>query len=162
MVTINNSQISKNLVDGAKIQISTDSIPNQLSNVVIPTMEINPKILSNITIVRAASANGTVYTTPTNQDFYLCGIYLTGSNNVASQNSLIQLTITPKDEAAVIIHQINWRTSALIDVGQDSSYLDLSQTPIKLARGTNITLGSSNAATIKCSIMGFVDEQSLA
>jgi hypothetical protein len=45
MAQIFNSELKKQLIDGAKLQTSKDVIPSQLADKVVPVMEVNPKLL---------------------------------------------------------------------------------------------------------------------
>jgi hypothetical protein len=75
MATIYNSQLSKEIIEAARIQVNRDSVPNQIADKVVPVMEVNPKLLRLINIVETSSKTTTgaltAYTTPTDREFYL-------------------------------------------------------------------------------------------
>jgi hypothetical protein len=41
---IYNSNLTKAIVDGAKLQISEGGIPSEIAEKVVPTMEVNPNL----------------------------------------------------------------------------------------------------------------------
>ncbi len=51
MAIINNADLTKELIAGAKIQLSYDDVPGRLATAVVPTMEVNPKLLQETTVV---------------------------------------------------------------------------------------------------------------
>lgn len=102
MAKIYNSELIKEIVDGAKIQIASDSIPVELSEKIVPVMEVNPFMLKKCNIVKRASnstinSSGAIYTTPTDQDFYLCGYELSFINDATSQASSGEILATPRE-----------------------------------------------------------------
>lgn len=79
MATIYNSDLTKELVDGAKIQVNRDSIPNQLAEKVVPTMETHPEILRKDIIIANFFATATNASTATVRSAGTIGdIYITG------------------------------------------------------------------------------------
>jgi hypothetical protein len=164
MATIYNSELSKGMQKDAGIQISKDSMPTQLAEKVVPVMEVNPRLLRRCNIVRVNaatnSASATIYTTPTNQDFYLCGATLGVIKDVTSQSLSTRLNVTIDGVVQPIMHIPS------ISLTVQSEVMALSfPFPVKVDRGTNITVTNSNATaniTASSSITGYVDEQSLA
>lgn len=157
MATIYNSDLSKELTDGAKIQVSRDSVPNQLAEKVVPVMEVNPKMFRRINFIKNATSGGTVYTTPTDKDFYYVGSNISGANSTASQNSTLNLTVVPEGQAAVSVNALYGRTTVILDVVSVVSNVIL-PFPIKLAKGSAITANASNWNGLNLSIFGyFVD-----
>lgn len=77
MAMIYNSDLSKELIEGAKIQTGKDNVPNQLAEKVVPVMEVNPKLLRRVNFldvnssgtsaaavtVKAADANNEIFIT---------------------------------------------------------------------------------------------------
>jgi len=45
MATIYNSDLSKELIQGGRLQVNTDRVPSELADKVVPVMEVNPKLL---------------------------------------------------------------------------------------------------------------------
>lgn len=162
MAQINNSQLSKELIDGAKIQTSAEQIPTQLAEKVVPVMEVNPKMLRICNIVKRQtttnSTSGTIYTTPTDKDFYLVSCSLNVIKDVTATSLFSTITCTI-DGLATQLLMIGGFTLTVQDRGIAESF---SKTPIKIDRGTNITCTNStnvgNVTAIAC-IKGYTTEQ---
>jgi len=73
MVNNNNSTTTKELIEAGKLQV-VQGVPQTIANYIQPVIEVNPKLLRTITIVRkincSNSTQNTIYTTPATQDFY--------------------------------------------------------------------------------------------
>lgn len=156
MAQIYNSDLTKELLDGAKIQINRENIPNQLAEKVVPVMEVNPKAFRKINIIKTITGAGTVYTTPTDQDFFLCACDITCSNNVASKASSATLTITPKGDAAVVACAVQYHTTAILDTNNQQIFNNFNNTPILLERGSAITFASTENAVRRATIFGYL------
>jgi hypothetical protein len=76
-----NSEQVKQEIDALGLQTGVDTIP-----VAIPIVETNPKLVKACNIVRQAggTANTTIYTTPTTEDFFVVGYCLSHSKDVLS------------------------------------------------------------------------------
>jgi len=164
MATIYNSDLSKELVSGAKIQQATDRIPNILGDVVIPTMEVNPKLLRRInhsTYAAVTNAtSGTIYTTPADKDYFLTAISLSVIKDVTSTSVLVTLRCI-QDGLTKVLLAIPCITLTVQNQG-------LSLTlpyPMKIDKNTAITVTSStNVANIVIvgTVMGYTTENSNA
>jgi hypothetical protein len=154
MVTINNSDLTKELVEGGKIAIAKEQVPTQLADKVVPVMEVNPKLFRRINISASITADGTVYTTPSNKEFYLTNISLSASNKTASQDSLCTMTVTPKGYPATVVCYTNFSTSALNDVGDGNMNVNFN-VPMLLEKSTNLVLASTNCSYRRCFIAGY-------
>lgn len=165
MAQIYNTKLISELKEGAKLQQLRDIIPSQLAEKVVPVMEVNPKLLRRTNILRSSSrsttTNGlTIYTTPTNQDFYLTYAQLNYMTDAAADNTTLRLTCTIDGATRDILTVCKQTLTAT----SGNIILPL-QYPIKIDRGTNIqlvmafTVGASIAYPV---IGGYVDETSLA
>lgn len=79
MAQIYNTDLIKELKDGAKAQQLRDTLPSQLAEKVVPVMEVNPKLLRTINVVNTSTsgtsaATVTVISADPNNDFYLTSI----------------------------------------------------------------------------------------
>lgn len=78
MVAIHNSDLKREIIEGAKMQLSVDKVPQELAEKVLPVMEVNPKLLRTINIVKGETKTTTgnldIYKTPPDKDFYLTSI----------------------------------------------------------------------------------------
>lgn len=74
MVDNHNSKLTEELILGGRLQIS-DGVPSQIMHTIQPVMEVNPKLLRTVNIVRGnrltTTGQITAYITPTDKDFYL-------------------------------------------------------------------------------------------
>lgn len=148
MAQIYNSELTDELKIGAKIQLSRDRIPNEIAEKVVPTMEVNPKLLKNCNILRHATAINTtattVYSVPSDIDFYLCGCSLSVIKDATatSINSAIQITV---DGDSNFFRPISIAGLTLTPQSLSES-VDFNR-PIKVKRGTNISvINSTNVA----------------
>jgi len=140
MAQIHNSDLSKEIVQGARLQQNRDIIPNQLAEKVVPVMEVNPTLLKYCNIVSHASSvvtgNMIIYTTPTDKDFYLCGLDAAYNKNVTCDvaSGLLTITITPKDGVAVYLNFPIFTLTA----EKDGKTINFSR-PILMKRGISFT-----------------------
>lgn len=141
--TINNPDLKRELITGAGIQTAYDSVPSQIAEKVVPVMEVNPKLLRTINIVRRASAvnstAGTIYTTPSDKDFFLCGVSLSVIKDVTATSIRSDINGFPEGDSVRELISIATLTLTV----QDSSSSLFFNIPIKMARGTNISLANS-------------------
>jgi hypothetical protein len=170
-IKIYNSELSHEIRDGAKIQQSVDGIPSELADKVIPVMEVNPKLLRVIDVVRNATAtpnsNTTIYTTPTDRDFFLTTAQLAyvkdATCDIASGvGPRISVTMFGETTTRGILE------SAVITLTADSQIISIAfPRPIKLARGSAITGDRGAAFTVgnlvrSFSITGYTTNASTA
>lgn len=156
MATIHNSELSKELTEGAKIQISRDKIPNELAEKVVPVMEVNPKLLRRAkgiatmdrTTTTAASPGTSIVTLNQNKDTYITSIVFANSSDVNCDNTIIRIRAT--DEFGSTIYLI--RADKITLTATNSQIVANFDTPIKLQRGSVIYY--LNAFTVGASITG--------
>jgi hypothetical protein len=136
--TVQNAEIIKGIVSNTYLNPLKDKIPNQLASKIVPVLSVNPERVVNI--IKSGSTAGTLvlYTTPANQDFYLTNANLTttAGNMVNAALRVIQ------GGATVDILNVDVGAVLLSPVGVAGNY----NTPIKVDRGTNISLVCSAAA----------------
>jgi len=111
MATIYNSELTKQLLDGAKIQVNRDKFPNELAEKVIPTMEVNPKLLRYVNIAglfsRTTSANAVAfYTVPAGKKLILTHLHFQNMSNVTADNTDMYITATIDGVAKVLIEKV--------------------------------------------------------
>jgi hypothetical protein len=161
MATIYNSQLKEEIRDGAKIQQNVDNIPSRLADSVVPTMEVNPKFFRRINVIARATSTGTIYTTPTDKDFFFVGCQMAGAHSTASASGSSTLSVIPEGQAAIIVSSIFARTSVILDVDTSNSTLML-PLPIKLAKGSIIAYTATNFTANACTIFGYEVYNNLA
>lgn len=138
------STIRKNIVDTIVkelgLQTSVDKIPVKINDSIQPVLLTNPPKTQDI--VKSATGTTTIYTTPTDQDFYLCNAFITGYQTAGAGAGAVTIICTPEGQASGIVLALNLYDS----VGGFGAYDSVSQSfsnPIKLARGSTIGLSTS-------------------
>jgi hypothetical protein len=169
MATIYNSDLSREIVEGGKIQTSVDRIPSELAEKVIPVMEVNPKLLRKINVVKYAATGTstgvlTIYTTPSDRDFYLCSICAGYIKDATCDmgTGRISITATPFYEVGVM-ELIGFPTITLT-AQERLINVDYSK-PILLKRGTTIAFAVSFTAGVlsrTANITGYTIDNSTA
>jgi hypothetical protein len=159
MATIFNGDLKRELISAAGIQTARDQVPSQIAEKVVPVIETNPNLFRRINShLTSSGAAAGLLTTSTEKDYYLVGCFLDASNKTASQDSIMTITAQIDGMAATqTIAQINFSTSALIDVGQANTFITY-PTPLKIARGTSIAFTKTNVAVGRASIWGYYVE----
>lgn len=165
MATIYNSDLSKELIDGAKIQISRDRIPNEIAEKVVPVMEVNPKLLRRADIIlsanRVATGTTTIYTTPaTGKDFYITDIGLSFSKDAACDMAIGDVYIGATINGVVTTL---CRLATLTLTAESKAVEQNFKYPIKVDRGTAINLSAvggyaAGLMSRSCTIKGYFVE----
>jgi hypothetical protein len=94
---IYNSDLTKELREGAKIQQGVDTTPSELADKVIPVMEVNPKILRRasqiIGFTRNTTATNVDLITPINgKQIFITALAVSNTQDVTSDNTRIAIT----------------------------------------------------------------------
>ena len=133
------------------------AVPLDVNKEIVPTVVLNPfskfcDIARSQSCSNATSA--TIYTTPTDRDFYLTSASLSVIKDVTSTSTFSSVFITLADGVTsdiIVLSEI----TLTAQTGEQSMNFSF---PIKLARGINITIkNSTNVANIisRASITGF-------
>ena len=159
MVRINNSELSNELRDVAKIQAGADIIPNILSNQVVPVIDVNPKHSRIANFIRHANTTATgvntIYTTPANIDTYITSVYLSISKDAANDSGTGSINVS------IVLNGATVRIAALSIINltaQDKSIVIPFPIPIKVDNSSTILLsGAFTAGTLtrECGITGY-------
>jgi hypothetical protein len=164
MAIIYNSDCTKGLAKNAGISTAKDIVPNQLADKIVPTFETNPEMLRIGNVVKYVEINdatsGTVYTTPTDQDFFITGIQMSYIKDVNATSTIIACRATING-GEVRLGEFRGIT---LTAANGSFSRDFAN-PIKLDRGTTIRLTSdTNVAAIRAvlCITGYIVETSNA
>lgn len=148
MATIYNSELSKELLEGAKIQVHRDSVPTQLAEKVVPVMEVNPKLLRRVNVLKRNSAvnstSATILAVAADRDFYLTSAFLSVIKDATSTSVSSNITATIDGVSS------NLLSIAELTLTAQSSQSNMAYTPpIKIDSGTNISVtNSTNVANI--------------
>lgn len=86
----------KNAVKDAISSGSLEGLPSQILDKVAPVIDVNPNHCRTISIVKGGTCGNTttttIYTTPTNQDFYICGFSIATIRDATATSTSAQLT----------------------------------------------------------------------
>lgn len=147
MATIYNSDLSRELIDGAKLQLSRDKIPTELAEKVVPVMEVNPKLLRRVNLIKNVSGTTTgaltVWTTPTDVDFYLTGVLLGVIKDATCDMATSQIAV------GIIVDGVSKRAVSIpiLTLTAQAHVVNREYTvPVKVDRGTTIS-STANAYT---------------
>lgn len=151
-----NKEVLGRIVKDMGLQSAVDKLPNELLDTIQPVIIANPKRTINILKKGGSSTTGdtTIYTTPTDREFYLTFAQLRNTANATADNVAISMKITPKGEAEVILLEILKQTAT---AGSDHVTAVLNP-PILLEKGTNILISDGftvGASTRSGSIAGY-------
>lgn len=160
MATIYNSDLSKEILEGARVQLSRDKIPSEIAEKVVPVMEVNPKLLRRCDFIETNSSTTsgtlTITTLPTDKDIFITGFNVNLIKDVANDGATgyLVLTVTQADFGAKGLIRIPIITAT----AQSFSLSETLREPIKLARGSTITLTGTFTAGVMvrtASIFGY-------
>lgn len=125
---------------------------DQLGDEVTGPVAVIP-IVPACLIVKSATSATTVYTVPTDKDFYLVAAHLSGAKVVGDAGASITLFGTVQGVA------VNILAIAGITLTADAQTTALSfPIPIKMDRGTIISISGAGFTTIRGGIVGYTEE----
>jgi hypothetical protein len=161
MVHINNRDAIRLIQDGAKVSIS-EGFPTELSMAVVPVMDMTPDLHRVADICEGASSAATgaftVFTTPTDKDFYLTSAQISISKSAACDlaTGVVSLTVVISAQTKSILNI----ATVTLTAQQQSIALGL-PVPIKLDRGSVISMsGTFGIAALSraASIVGYTTD----
>lgn len=124
--------------------------PNQVSNVVIPVFEVARPVHNIVRSAAAMNTTATIYTTPTDKDFFLSHAIL-NSDDGSAGDGYITITIDGATQKLLYFDTAGTTMSQNQFIGGNLN--------IKIDRGTNITLTSGGAGIkAQASIIGYTKE----
>jgi len=152
---VTNKDAIKALIDGAGLPIQ--NFPNKLASSIVPVIDLTPDFHRFSNIVKNATATGTIYTTPSDRDFYLTACSVTISTNEVAGAASNTITITPKNGVASVILGVNAGVFSITSVPTTNSNAISFPFPILLERGSAITATKdTSTATGNFNIVGVV------
>lgn len=157
MATIHNSNLTKELIDVGKLQVSRDKIPNELAEKVVPVINVNPKDYRIANVLRyntcTNATNATIYTTPADRDTYITNIMLAFIKDATATSTGVWINFVIDGATRTILHY-----PCLTLTAQTGAITLALPSPIKVDRNTAITVNSStNVGNISASgsIIGY-------
>jgi len=158
MPQINNSEITKLLVDGARLHPAADKIPDRLAESVVPVLDVTPRLaryvnFSGVAATGTSNTAVTAVTGPSDRDFYLTEITYhllkDATCDAATGSVTLNVTIDGVTRGIATISHISL-------TAQDNLIPLNFSPPIKIDRGT--TLRSTNltfaAGVCRMSVQG--------
>ena len=144
---IYNSDLTKNIVDGAKLMTGSDVVPSELAEKVIPVLDVTPDFhrFCNLSDGSAGTTNAnlTIFTAPTDRDFYMTNLQVCYMANATADNTYHIVSVVIDGIRRNLIYLIKLSLTA------DTQSVVLNyKIPIKLTRGStvlmenNFTVGS--------------------
>jgi len=159
MIKIQNADAIQAIRAGAKLSIS-EGFPQELTGQALPVMDMTPNFHRFANIVRSVQATtsgtSTLYTTPTDKDFYLTAASLNYEKDVVNDSLLVYLSVVIDGATNNVLRIGKLGTTA----SKGESSIALSP-PIKLDRGSQILIGGSftaGALNKSGSIIGYTVE----
>lgn len=125
-----------------------DSPLNECVDIIQPIVKIEPYI----SVLRTASA-GTIYTTPTNNDFYLTNVVINGGSE-AGGTGFVECTFTTADGRSQSIKLII-AADALTGAGNNSLSINFPMRGLKLARNSAVALAQGGTIDQSITIAGY-------
>lgn len=158
---INNSETVQALRSATQPQDPTELSPS-FSNSVVPVIEINPERLRKTTYVATGglinATSGSIYTTPTDRDFFMTGATIAYIKDATSTATLIRMQLSTDYNTNIQIFDIPCLT-----LTPQNGALSLSfNPPLKLKRGIIVAVTADTATaniTVRGTIQGYIVEQ---
>lgn len=155
MTYVDNSNTDKELNEAIRGNAVTNIIPKKIADFIQPVININPKDYKLQERVITRSSAGTIYTTPTDKDFYLTGIHLSATCVTVGANGNASVSGFPEGiTSATTFNSLVLSPTAIIDSSTGVSNL-MFQRPIKCARNTAIVLNVSSVHQTRAVIFGY-------
>ena len=156
MVNNYNTSISKRATDMLNVR-DGQFFDNNLGNKIVPVLEINRpvvNVLASNVVINGTSA--TIYTTPTDKDFYLTSAQLSVIKDATSTSTACTISATVGGVTTQIL-----TIKCLTLTAQENSISNSFYYPIKIDRGTNIVVTSTtNVANVGATgnIQGYLSD----
>jgi len=122
---------------------------SEINDIIMPIIPIEPVI----NIVKVGTADATIYTTPTDKDFYLCAAYITNQGGVGAAGTEGYITAYI-DGVNVRIASIQHPTTTASAENEFFAY----PRDIKIDRGTAIAITGGVGLSVKGIIYGYTVE----
>lgn len=135
--------------------IGVDQLPDKVMGPVA-TIAIEPYCDVIRSATRSTTGVTTLYTTPADKDFYLCGAILSWTADAANDGTQVAINLTQQGVAYQLLQLVKVTLTA---TAQNQS-IDLNR-PIRIDRNTSITFGGTFGAgtsRCNCTFWGYIQE----
>tara|TARA_Y100000310_G_C20678101_1_gene814254 strand:- start:1426 stop:1911 length:486 start_codon:yes stop_codon:yes gene_type:complete len=159
LAKIESERVVKEIIEGLSLSTGRESVPTETNDKVQVVFDPQHRKFCNIgaTVDASNATSVTLFTTPSDRDFYLVSANLSLIKDASSTSLISALVITMDDGSTVNIIRIPTFTTT----AQTASINATFPIPIKLARNTGVSITNSTAiANIKTTgtIVGFTEE----
>lgn len=157
MVDMQSKEVIDKVSDELKVQPAM-AIPKALAEKIQLVYGVNPTRIINVMERAEVSATGTtaIFTTPTDRDFFLTAYYFNCSATAAADNTVYTLAFSPEGKASESVRFPKLTLTA----GNERIVMNYNP-PIKLERGTTITMGTTftvGAVVRQATIFGYTTD----
>lgn len=158
-----NNRIRDTIKQLLNLEMYQDKVPAEILEKIQLVIDVNPfqnetcDVIATATAINSTSA--TLYTTPTDRDFYLCSASISMIKDVSSTSTSSSLNATARGTAITLL-----AIPGITLTPQTSSNSIAFSPPILLDRGTIVNVGNStNVANIitKSVITGFTQDNKI-
>jgi hypothetical protein len=166
MGKIFNTDVKKRLIAAARLSPVADDVPEQLSKIIVPTLEVNPELSRKINVVQSINntTNATygIYTVPSGlQDFYLCGFTISLTKDAANDCTTGAVGFYATLAETNQVSYLGYIPVITLTASSDRLTMIFDK-PIKLSRGTSISFAniagmSLGLASRSATIYGYID-----
>jgi len=156
MAIAQSTGVIKKIIDALQLSPGAEEIPSQVARSIVPVLVANPDPDQHIvaSVSAAATGSNTIFTTPTDQDFFLTSVNVSNDSDVSATNTAIRVTATPRGGDNVDMIRIVKLTLTVLQANEAISYPE----PILLDRGSAIQLINTfgaGASRTSATITGF-------
>ena len=145
-----NSKVLDKIIDTLGLQSAVEKLPTSLSPTIQPVLEVKPDDI--VDVLKTRTGSGAVYTTPTDQDFFLTNVTMLGISTDQDSEVSLSMSVVLESGETVSIGQLFLYSTA--SSSQNGNYVNNLVTPIKLKRGSNISF-VTGATSSRAIIAGF-------
>lgn len=140
---LNNSEVSKRLIELGKINIATDTVANQIAEKIVPVLDVKPRYdIKGVSGVRSTTGATTMLTVPTTNRTFLHGAMMSYTANATCDNISVFLTITNVlGNSQVILIALKQTTTA-----ESKTLMRDFTVPIELKKGSSVTIETAFTA----------------
>jgi hypothetical protein len=160
---IENTDVKQQIIKGLTLSPGATDIPDSVNQKVRVVYVANPPKHLNVVATLAATSTvpNTVYTTPSDKDFFLTNAFFLLATNEAVGPATGTMTATLFSGESVNIFSMAQWDNLPAGGHTTNSLTEYYNPPIKLERGSTITVDSSGAAEsrrVAASIKGYTEE----
>lgn len=138
-MNIQNEEAIRIIRNGAKLTLS-EGFPQVLLPNVVPVMDMTPRFHRVVNIVRNATSATTIYTVPSDKDFYLTYASLSAAQSAAGTGVSLSITVVIDGVARNLMDMATITLQACTESASNNFV-----PPVKVDRGSNIVLSASGS-----------------